>query len=82
MRAPRKKKQHSHSAPFPVAPRASPRTRVRGTHTHPIATHTMAAAALAGLLSYAADLAAPLPPPPSLDPDVDELDDAQNRQVK
>jgi hypothetical protein len=42
----------------------------------------MAAAALAGLLSYAADLAAPLPPPPSLDPDVDELDDAQNRQVK
>ena len=42
----------------------------------------MAAAALSSLLSYAADLGAPPPPPPCLDPDVDELDDAQHRQVK
>lgn len=42
----------------------------------------MAAAALASLTAYAAELDAPLPPPPSLDPDVDELDDKQAREVK
>ena len=42
----------------------------------------MATAALASLSAYAAELSTPLPPPPALDPDVDELDDKQAAEVK
>ena len=42
----------------------------------------MAAAALASLLTYAADLARPPPPPPCLDPDVDDVDAEATAQVK
>lgn len=42
----------------------------------------MAAAALASLRAFAAEAVAPPPPPPALDPDVDELDAKQARDVK